>query len=216
MTRCAGTGETCCADGRLNRQGRCSSASMLETRRDRPDVRRAAHNPETASGRTQDHRAINPGYLGPTASTRGYPNREVSAPAGSLRYTFQAGHEGLIPFARSNPKHPVSGVSTGDCRMIRKPCPSCVPVADSTLRVFPASLQVVIQEPLDKIRFGQLVPWPTSPRSGTAQKTSRAGCAPELARWRQERRVRRPVRISLTRISGCSRAAKCPPFSASP
>ena len=40
--------------------------------------------------------------------------------------------------------------------------------------------------------------------------------APELARWRQERRVRRPVRISLTRISGCSKAAKCPPLSASP
>ena len=39
---------------------------------------------------------------------------------------------------------------------------------------------------------------------------------PELARWRQERRVRRPVRISLTRISGCSKAAKCPPLSASP
>jgi hypothetical protein len=38
----------------------------------------------------------------------------------------------------------------------------------------------------------------------------------ELARWRQERRVRRPVRISLTRISGCSRAAKWPPLSASP
>jgi hypothetical protein len=41
-------------------------------------------------------------------------------------------------------------------------------------------------------------------------------CAPELARWRQERRVRRPVRISLTRISGCSKAAKCPPLPASP
>jgi phosphatidylserine/phosphatidylglycerophosphate/cardiolipin synthase-like enzyme len=40
--------------------------------------------------------------------------------------------------------------------------------------------------------------------------------APELAGWRQERRVRRPVRISLTRISGCSKAAKCPPLSASP
>jgi len=37
-----------------------------------------------------------------------------------------------------------------------------------------------------------------------------------IARWRQERRVRRPVRISLTRISGCSKAAKCPPLSASP
>jgi DNA-directed RNA polymerase specialized sigma24 family protein len=34
--------------------------------------------------------------------------------------------------------------------------------------------------------------------------------------WRQERRVRRPVRISLTRISGCSKAAKCPPLPASP
>jgi hypothetical protein len=44
-----------------------------------------------------------------------------------------------------------------------------------------------------------------------------AAClARELARWRQERRVRRPVRISLTRISGCSKAAKCPPLSASP
>jgi pimeloyl-ACP methyl ester carboxylesterase len=40
--------------------------------------------------------------------------------------------------------------------------------------------------------------------------------APCSARWRQARRVRRPVRISLTRISGCSRAAKCPPLSASP
>ena len=32
----------------------------------------------------------------------------------------------------------------------------------------------------------------------------------------QERRVRRPVRISLTRSSGCSKAAKCPPLPASP
>jgi hypothetical protein len=31
-----------------------------------------------------------------------------------------------------------------------------------------------------------------------------------------ERRLRSPVRISLMRISGCSRAAKCPPLSASP
>jgi protein-L-isoaspartate(D-aspartate) O-methyltransferase len=38
----------------------------------------------------------------------------------------------------------------------------------------------------------------------------------QLARRRQERRARRPVRISLTRISGCSRAAKWPPLSASP
>ncbi|MGH9054494.1 MAG: hypothetical protein ACRDYY_01290 [Acidimicrobiales bacterium] len=31
-----------------------------------------------------------------------------------------------------------------------------------------------------------------------------------------ERRLLRPVRISLIRISGCSSAAKCPPLSASP
>jgi hypothetical protein len=31
-----------------------------------------------------------------------------------------------------------------------------------------------------------------------------------------ERRLLRPVRISLIRISGCSKAAKCPPFLASP
>jgi transposase len=37
-----------------------------------------------------------------------------------------------------------------------------------------------------------------------------------LARRRQERRLRRPVRISLTRVSGCSRAAKWPPLSAAP
>jgi hypothetical protein len=31
-----------------------------------------------------------------------------------------------------------------------------------------------------------------------------------------ERRLLRPVRISLIRISGCSKAAKCPPLLASP
>jgi hypothetical protein len=48
-----------------------------------------------------------------------------------------------------------------------------------------------------------------------------AGLASARARGRggrpcYERRLLRPVRISLIRISGCSRAAKCPPLSASP
>jgi hypothetical protein len=38
------------------------------------------------------------------ASTHRYLDGLVSAPAATLRYTFQAGHEGSIPFARSNPK----------------------------------------------------------------------------------------------------------------
>ncbi|GAA1085003.1 hypothetical protein GCM10009579_01790 [Streptomyces javensis] len=50
---------------------------------------------------------------------------------------------------------------------------------------------------------------------GTHAKLTRS-LPVEFARWCQERRVRRPVRISLTKISGCSKAAKCPPLSASP
>ena len=53
-------------------------------------------------------------------------------------------------------------------------------------------------------------------RTAQVVKPEWYACAPELARWRQERRVRVPVRISLTRISGCSKGAKCPPLSASP
>ena len=56
---------------------------------------------------------------------------------------------------------------------------------------------------------------PPAPLVGSVKPECYA-CAPELARWRQERRVRRLVRISLTRISGCSKAAKWPPLSASP
>ena len=91
-----------------------------------------------------------------------------------------------------------------------------------------------------KCRAGGITPivrspltWATRPaRAGTAlprgshhaafgkwkrlSRATRADSAPELARWRQGRRLRRPVRISLTRISGCSRAAKCPPLPASP
>ena len=63
--------------------------------------------------------------------------------------------------------------------------------------------------------FGDPVAAPPAPLVDSVKPEGYA-CAPELARWRQERRVRRPVRISLTRISGSSKAAKCPPLPASP
>jgi hypothetical protein len=46
-------------------------------------------------------RAINEGDPESVTVTTGYPNPQASAHDGHARYTFQAGHEGSIPFARS-------------------------------------------------------------------------------------------------------------------
>ena len=43
--------------------------------------------------------------------------------------TFQAGHEGSIPFARSNPNPQLRGSYPGDRTKIKKLCPGRVPVA---------------------------------------------------------------------------------------
>ena len=42
-------------------------------------------------------------------ATSGHPDMQVSPRISCARYAFQAGHEGSIPFARSNQKHQVNG-----------------------------------------------------------------------------------------------------------
>jgi len=53
----------------------------------------------------QDRRAINvinQGNHGSTTATSGHPNAHVRARDSEVRSTSQAGHEGSIPFARSD------------------------------------------------------------------------------------------------------------------
>ena len=68
------------------------------------------------------------------AVTHGYSTQPTSAyvsPAHghSGLPTFQAGHEGSIPFARSNPKPQLRTLVSMSMVAIRKPCPGLVPVA---------------------------------------------------------------------------------------
>ncbi len=68
----------------------------------RAGVRRVVRPDRTQSRSSCHWRAINQGDPGSVTVTTGYPNPQASARDGHGRYTFQAGHEGSIPFARSS------------------------------------------------------------------------------------------------------------------
>src|SRR5207245_413022 len=53
-------------------------------------------------------RAINHGKQRATTATEEHQSLQLSGPDDRAPYTFQAGHEGSIPFARSNQKPQVS------------------------------------------------------------------------------------------------------------
>ncbi len=75
----------------------------------RAGVRRVVR-PYRTQARSPCHwRAINPGDQGSVTVTTGQPDPQVSARDGHPRYTFQAGHEGSIPFARSDCSRPGQG-----------------------------------------------------------------------------------------------------------
>src|SRR5262249_52027441 len=58
------------------------------------------------------HRAISQGDHRSATATSGYPNAQVRAHDHDVRSTFQAGHEGPIPFARSDQKPQVTAQVT--------------------------------------------------------------------------------------------------------